>query len=509
MHTRIALATVALFLSGCVMLGPDYVRPPTSLLTNWTKAKDKRITNGEPEYRAWWRVFNDPVLDGLVETAYCQNLTLRTAGVRVLEARAQLALARGQLYPQTQQAIASLQYNRLSQYGPLATPGELSYTQDQVGLTASWEIDFWGKFRRAIESAGATLEATVADYESALVSLVADVATDYIQIRTLENRIDIAQQNVETQKENLSLAQARFQFGLASERDVEQARTILEDTLASVPVLQTQAEQTRHALAILLGLPPSDLIDRVARSSVIPAPPPQIAIGIPEDLLRRRPDVRSAEHQAMAQGALIGVARAQLFPAFSLSGTFTFLSTDLPGSSLSDISKWGSRDILAGPSFQWNIFNYGRLENSVRIQDARFQELLITYQNAVLKAQQDVEDALVAYLRAEERADDLARSTEAARKSLGYAVEQYRGGVTDFTTVIVAEQALLGEQDSFAANLGAISTGLVSVYRALGGGWQVWEGADPVPEDVKAIMARRTDWGDLLKPVRLPSGNER
>jgi len=210
----------------------------------------------------------------------------------------------------------------------------------------------------------------------------------------------------------------------------------------------------------------------------------------------------------VAQGAQIGVARADLFPAFSLSGTFTFLSTNLPGSKLSDIAKWGSRDHTAGPGFQWNIFNYGRLQNSVRIQDARFQELLITYQNTVLTAQQDVEDALVGYLRSQERADALAGSVEAARKSLAYAVEQYRGGVTDFTTVIAAEQALLAEQDSFAANLGTISTSLVSVYRALGGGWQMHEGVDQVPEEVRQAMARRTNWGDLLRPVRGAPGDQ-
>lgn len=509
MHTKTIVLFVALLLVGCIKLGPDYVRPPTSVMRTWAEAGDKRITQGQADWRAWWRVFDDPVLDRLIETAYQQNLTLRVAGVRVLEARAQLALAKGQLFPQTQQAIGSLQYNRLSEHSALAAPGStLSYAQDQIGLTASWEIDFWGRFRRGIESAGASLKATLADYDNALVSLTADVASGYIQIRTLERRIEIARQNVETQQENLFLAQARYEFGLASARDMEQARTILEDTKAFVPVLQTQAEQTRHALAILLGIPPGDVAEFLTGPSAIPAPPPQIAIGIPEDLLRRRPDVRSAEYRAVAQGAQIGVARADLFPAFSLSGTFTFLSTNLPGSKLSDIAKWGSRDHTAGPGFQWNIFNYGRLQNSVRIQDARFQELLITYQNTVLTAQQDVEDALVGYLRSQERADALAGSVEAARKSLAYAVEQYRGGVTDFTTVIAAEQALLAEQDSFAANLGTISTSLVSVYRALGGGWQMHEGVDQVPEEVRQAMARRTNWGDLLRPVRGAPGDQ-
>ena len=267
---------VALLLVGCIKLGPDYVRPPTAVMRTWTEAGDKRITQGQADWRAWWRVFDDPVLDRLIETAYRQNLTLRVAGVRVLEARAQLALAKGQLFPQTQQAIGSLQYNRVSEHSALAIPGgPLSYAQDEIGLTASWEVDFWGRFRRGIESAGASLKATLADYDNALVTLTADVASDYIQIRTLERRINIARQNVETEQENLFLAQARFEFGLASERDVEQARTILEDTKATVPVLQTQAEQTRHALAILLGLPPGDLAGLLTGPSAIPSPPPR------------------------------------------------------------------------------------------------------------------------------------------------------------------------------------------------------------------------------------------
>jgi outer membrane protein TolC len=251
----------------------------------------------------------------------------------------------------------------------------------------------------------------------------------------------------------------------------------------------------------LLGLPPGDLADMLAGPSGIPVPPPQLAVGIPQDLLRRRPDVRAAEYRAMAQGAQIGVARADLFPAFSLSGTFLLLSTDLGRSTLGDMFQWTSRSYVAGPGVQWNIFNYGRLTNNVRLQDARFQELLITYQNTVLTAQQNVEDAIVAFVRSQERAEFLARSTEAAKGALTLAVDQYRGGVADFTTVIVAEQSLLSEQDSFVATLGSIASSLVAIYRSLGGGWQIREGMDIVPPEVKEVMAKRTNWGNLLDPA--------
>jgi outer membrane protein TolC len=224
-------------------------------------------------------------------------------------------------------------------------------------------------------------------------------------------------------------------------------------------------------------------------------------VGIPADLLRRRPDIRSAEYQAVAQCAQIGVAKADLYPAFSLSGMFGFASSDVGQSNLSDIFKWKSRTYQIGPAFQWNIFNYGRITNNVRLQDARFQELLIAYQNAVLTAQQEVEDNLVAFLRAQERAEFLAQSAAAARRSVDLAVLQYREGIKDFTTVLTAQQALLTEQDNLAATLGNISSSLVGVYKALGGGWEIREGKDLVPPAIKEEMAKRTNWGKLLAPA--------
>jgi NodT family efflux transporter outer membrane factor (OMF) lipoprotein len=306
---------------------------------------------------------------------------------------------------------------------------------------------------------------------------------------------------VETQKESLKIAEARLRFGVVSELDVEQARTALNNTLASIPVLETQLQQAKHSLCLLLGLPPSDLADILAGASGIPVAPPQVVVGIPNDLLRRRPDIRSAELQAAAQCAQIGVAKAALYPAFSLSGTFGFLATDFGNFRLTDIFQWGSRTYQVGPSFQWNLFNYGQITNNVRVQDARFEELLITYQNAVLKAQQEVEDSLVAFLRAQDQAAFLTRSTTAARKALDIAVLQYREGIRDFTTVLVAQQALLNEQNNLAIALGSISSNLVGVYRALGGGWEIREGKDLVPPELKEAMEKRTNWGRLLAPA--------
>lgn len=512
---RLALALVALagLAAGCTKVGPDYVRPDTKVSQDWLEAADKRVKTDPGEYRNWWKAFKDPILDRLIDTAYRENLSLRIAGVRVLEARAQLGIATGQLYPQTQQATGSLAKNRESAGTPIPGTSEnarrfggLSYWQSQIGLTANWEIDFWGKFRRAIESADATWLASVANYDSTLVSLTANVANFYISIRTLERRLIIAHQNVETQRESLKIAEARFEGGTTSQRDVEQAKTVLASTQATIPVLQTQLHQAKDGLSVQMGMPPNQLQDLMKGHAAIPAPPPQVVVGIPADLLRRRPDVRAAEFNAAAQCAQIGVSKAQLYPAFSLLGDFGLLASDVGKNRLADMFNWRNRMGSIGPSVQWNILNYGQITNLVRVQDARFQELLITYQNTVLSAQQDVEDNLIAFLKTQEQAKFLGESADAALNSLNLAVIQYREGITDFTTVLTAQQSLLSAQDSLASAQGNISGSLVGVYRALGGGWAIREGQDFVPAATRETMEQRTNWGKLLVPESFPSG---
>ncbi len=489
---------IVLLLSGCLKVGPDFQRPESVVSPAWIEAGDERVRTGSADYREWWKVFNDPVLNGFIDRAYRENLTLRIAGIRILEARAQLGIVIGNIFPQTQQAAGSVERIRTSESSPQALP---AYSQEQIGLNASWELDFWGKFRRSIESANASWLATVADYDNAMVSLTADVANAYIAIRTLEKRIAIVRENVETQKESLKIAEARFRIGTVTQLDVEQAQTVLNNTLASIPLLETQLRQQEDALCLLLGIAPTDLPDLINGASEIPVSQPQVIAGIPADLLRRRPDIRSAEYQAAAQSALVGVAKADLYPAFSLTGMFGFLSSNADRSGLPDMLQWKNRMFQAGPSFQWNILNYGQITNNVRFQDARLQELLVAYQNAVLRAQQDVEDNLSDFMRAQERARYLSLSTVAARNAFNLAAKQYRQGIVDFTTVLVSQQSLLNEQDNLAVALGNISSGLVGVYRSLGGGWEIREGKELAPPAVKEEMAKRTDWGALLAPA--------
>jgi NodT family efflux transporter outer membrane factor (OMF) lipoprotein len=474
-------------------------------MNQWLEVDDTHLRPAPADYKEWWKGFNDPILDRLVRMAYEQNLPLRVAGVRVFEARARLGIAVGEEYPQVQQAVgaaASIRQSEKAATSPQQSGGfDFDYRQAQVGATASWELDFWGRFRRAVESADASFLGSIAAYDSALVSLTADVARDYVLIRTVEERLRIAKENVEIQKESLRIARVRFQGGATSERDVQQALTLLYNTEATIPQLETNLRQARNALSILLGLPPGQLEDVLAGGSGIPTAPLEVAVGIPADLLRRRPDVVNAELQAAAQCALIGFAKAELFPAFSLNGTFGFLSSDVGRFKLGDITSWDSRTWSVGPSFQWNILNYGQITNLVRVQDALFQELVLTYQDTVLRAQQEVEDGLVSFLKSQERVVLLTEAASAAKRSADLALIQYREGATDYTTVLTAEQNLLSQQDSLATEQGNVPQGLIATYRAIGGGWEIREGQEFVPPAVIETMEERTNWGGLLKPA--------
>jgi NodT family efflux transporter outer membrane factor (OMF) lipoprotein len=401
-----------------------------------------------------------------------------------------------------QEGFGSASYNRLSKRAPTAPQdgdADFSFRQADIGVGAGWELDFWGKFRRAIQSADASFLNSIAEYDDVLVSLTADVARTYVLLRTFEERLKIARENLVIQQESLRIARVRFEGGATSERDVQQALTQLNGTEATIPFLETGVLKTLNALSILLGMPPGQLHDLLSGSK-IPRAPLEVAVGIPAELLRRRPDIRSAELQAAAQSALIGVAKAELYPSFSLTGSFGFLSSDAGTFDLSDIFMWKSRTATFGPSFQWNILNYGRLSNNVRVQDARFQGLLLNYQETVLRAQQEVEDGLVDFLKSQERVSLLSKGVEAAKRSADLALIQYSEGATDYTTVLTAQQALLEQQDRLAGGQGDVPQGLIAVYRALGGGWELREDQDFIPVEVKEAMEERTDWGELLSP---------
>ncbi len=497
---------LGLLFAGCAV-GPDFAPPPAPVAEAWLESKSKAVETKRQNYREWWKVFRDPVLDRVIETAHDQNLTLLAAGTRVLQARAMLGIAIGELYPQQQQAIGATTYNLRSRSDPTTVPINASsnYWRDILGVHAVWEIDIWGKFRRGVESADSAYLASIATYDDVLVTLLGDVARTYVGIRTLEKQIAIARANVVRQRKVLQIARDKFEGGTATKLDVYQAENVLATTQASIPQLTLQLQQGQNALRVLLGMAPEPLGFLLARATgKIPSAPGKVAVGIPADLLRRRPDIRAAELRAAAQSAQIGVAFAELLPAISISGTFGGSASTLLGNNLANIFQPTGRFFSVGPSFQWNLLNYGQITNNVRLQDATLQQYLVDYQNSVLQAQREVEDGLVATLQSRAQAGYLGKASASAQGALEIALLEYQQGTRDFTTVLTAEQNLLAAQNSLAQATGNAAAGLVAVYRALGGGWQIREGRGFVDPATAEEMRARTDWGGLLAPAGAP-----
>ncbi|MBV9202613.1 MAG: efflux transporter outer membrane subunit [Alphaproteobacteria bacterium] len=491
--------------AGC-LVGPDFSSPSAPVAEKWLEAGEPSVDTRNQEYRDWWKVFHDPVLDRLIETAYNQNLTLVSAGTQVLQARAQLGVAVGEFYPQVQQGTGELTYIRPSHADTTRFPTSVTrnFWRDALGLTVNWELDFWGKFRRAIESADASYLASIANYDYVLATLLGDVATTYIGIRTLQTQIAIARDNIVKQKKALAIAEAKYHGGTATKLDVYQAENVLAQTESTIPQLTIQLNQGFNALAVLLGMPPQPMEPLLAGSSGIPVPPKTVAVGIPADLVRRRPDIRAAELAAMAQGAQIGIAEANLYPAFSLTGTFGTAASNIGRDKLKRVFEGRAITFAFGPAFQWNILNYGQITNQVRVEDAALQTLLVNYQNTVLQAQQQVENGLTSFLQGREQVDYLRESVAAANAALGLAFLQYNLGTRDFTTVLTAEQNLYTAQNNLAMAEGNVSSGLASLYEALGGGWQIRADNEFVPPATAEGMRNRTNWGDLLPAPGTP-----
>jgi NodT family efflux transporter outer membrane factor (OMF) lipoprotein len=378
-----------------------------------------------------------------------------------------------------------------------------------MGFDVAWELDFWGKFRRAVQAGVADLQASIADYDDNLVFLTSEVARVYITLRTSEERLAVAHDNVKIQTESLRLAQAQFDAGAVTELDVFQSRGQLRTTEAAIPGFESDTRQAKNALAILLGKLPGQIDAMLAEPGRIPQIPAEIAVGIPAELLRRRPDIRLAERQLAAQSAQIGVAKADLFPSFSLFGSIGYTtagSTSPPQSrnaGLSDLFEGKSFGYSMGPSINWNLFNYGRITNSIRVEDARFQQLAVDYENTVLQAVQEVEDAMIAYLRSRDQVAFLADAVAAYKSSVDLSTLQYKEGLVDFQRVLDAQQNLVQQQDNLVTTTGDVSLNLISLYKALGGGWEMRAGKDFVADSIKAEMKARTNWGDLLSPAEL------
>jgi NodT family efflux transporter outer membrane factor (OMF) lipoprotein len=474
-----AMAVVAICLSGCTSfsdyvhngfkVGPNYCKPNAPVAEHWIDAADIHV-NDDPELLChWWTVFKDPKLTELINCAYRQNLTLRQAGFRILQARATRDIAIGSIFPQQQNARGSYARNaaavgsRSSEgFGVQRYSDSFSY-----GFNLNWELDFWGRFRRAILAADANLDASVADYDYVLVTLLGDVANNYVTIRTTQERIELLQANVKLQQGVLDFIEKRVKVGKQLKLDADQAVSNLRQTEAGIPALEITKRQAENALCVLLGIPTVDLA-KMLGAGPIPVSPPDVAVGIPADLLRRRPDVRKAERLAAAQAEQIGIAQTSLYPIFSITGSLGYAAQNFP-----DLFQNTAFNGSVGPSFQWNLLNYGRIVNNVKLQDAKFQELVTAYQNTVLTADEEVENGLVTFLRSQRRSRLLDESVVAAKSAVGTVVTQYKLGAVDFNRYATIEQNMVTQQDTSAQARGQIALGLIQVYRSLGGGWEI------------------------------------
>ena len=458
-------------------VGPDYCRPPAPVSVDWIDYENPDVASISTSYRCWWSSLGDPILDGLIDTASRQNISLQTAGMRILEARAHLNIARGSLFPQNQQAHGGFSRFNLSDTIANGFPVH-DFDFWSTGFNASWELDFWGRFRRSIEAEDALLNAEIEDYDNVLVILQAEVATSYIQLRTLQQRLELAKKNVLLQRRTLEIADVLFRNGKVTELDVAQAKENLAATESSIPEFESGIRQSGNALCVLMGQPPRDLTDELGEGP-IPTAPPQLLVGIPAELLRRRPDVRRAERLAAAQSAAIGIAESDFYPHIAITGSIGYSSENL--STLFDTRSVAG---AIGPGFQWKILNYGRIRNNVRANEALFHQRVLDYQNTVLAANREVEDGIVSFLKERSRVEKLRESATQAQRAVDISTTQYQRGKISFQPVVYMQQILADRQDQLATSRGAVVTNLISIYKALGGGWQTRMGGPAMPLEV-------------------------
>lgn len=458
---KTTLAAISLLLTSCVTVGPDFSPPKVKLQDNWTTSG----VNAPLSNAAYWNSFQDPTLVQLIALANKNSPTLASAAQAINQARSALRIDQGNSLP-VANLSASSQYQQPTVESLLKGKNGEAVTQQMMGQL-SWEIDFWGQWRRTIEADRANIAMVQAALAAAKTSLEASVASTYCSVRMLEKRIEVAKDNLVEQAENLRIAKARYRLGATSELDYRQSETQYEQTNSQLPGLQISLEQNRHALSILLGEPPGYFANNYPANTGMPSVPAALPLGAPSDLLRRRPDVLQAEYAAAAQSARIGLAETALYPSFTLNGAIGYSTTN----GMNNLFKWDSRAAAYGIGFNLPIFDRGRLTEQVKVQDSLFAQSVLAYQNQVIKAQQEVEDALSAISGNARQLEDLQRADKAAARTSALAQLQYRSGQVDYTTVSSAVQAHLQTSDSVVQTEGGVLQATISAFRALGGGW--------------------------------------
>jgi len=447
--------TGMVILNGCISVGPDYEVPETTVPDAWHEAVQEEFESGEPDLQTWWTVFGDEMLNGLITKASTNNLTLKTAAARIEQAAALRGVSASQYWPDI---VAGGSASAVKSTVPDYEGGAYG-----AGLSMAWELDLWGRVRRSVESADATLLASIENYRDILVVLYADIARSYIDVRTLQARITFAQDNLKAQLETMTLTKNRFDSGLVPALDVSQSQLNSSRTESAIPPMRQSLIEAINRLSVLTGDMPYALLQELETQQPIPAcTETQISRGLPVDLLRQRPDIRRAERQLASQNAKIGETKADLYPTLTLPGTLAIQSL---GSGSGDVT-YGF-----GPQLRWNIFNGKRIRNQVAAQEAGTKAALHAYEQTILLALEEVEDFMAAYANEQDRVQMLETAAAAAKKSVELVTELYKSGLTDFQNVLNMEQALLVQQDALATSRGLISLDLVGIYKSLGGGW--------------------------------------
>ena len=478
---------VFLMLNGCEKyrslfppVGPDYAKPKTDMPDAWHQPPDPALIPTKMETQRWWTVFKDPMLDQFIVEAEKSNLDLRVAVARVKEARAQLGVVTGQQMPVVD-AVGTGTHEQTS--GNLGAGDGITQTSYSVGLDASWEIDLFGRISRSIEAAASDYQASEEDRIDVMITMYAEVARTYLSIRTLQARLTASKGNIESQREVLRLTKSRFKHGLATNLDVAQAERVLASSEAEIPPLRTELSRSINNIGVLLGKPPGTFYDKLKAQKPIPVPPAKVAVGVPANVLRRRPDIRRAERQLAAQTARIGVATADLYPSLSLLGTLGLTSI-----SSGDLFTGTSSFYTLGPSLKWNIFDRRRIRNRIKVEDARMEQSLLSYEQAVLNALTEAENAMTAFVEQRIEFEAQKRSADAARRALKLSTKLYKDGLLDFQNVLDSQRSLFIIEDEVASSRGQTAFNLINLYKVLGGGWNLDEFVPETAEKPKASI---------------------
>lgn len=451
-------------ISSCMTVGPDYVKVEPEAAVSWNIPLEGGLNADSPNPEtmvAWWEALNDQGLSSIEMRAVKGNLDLKKARSRIYEARALRGMSNANFFPLMDGGASAGKY-RTSENNGGGDENSL-YT---AGFDAGWELDIFGGIRRLVEAADAEIEVAQSSLHYALVTLQAEVAMNYVEVRTFQKRLAIAETNSKIQQKILDLNRSRRKAGLINELVIQESLYTLEHTRSVIPSLQTGLDAAKNRLAILLGETPGSVHGELKIRRLIPVPPVTIAVGLPAETLRRRPDVRQAERNLAAMTARVGVATADLYPKFRLFGTM-----GLESISSGDFLTNASRTWSLGPGISWNIFHGGALRQKIKLQSARQEQSLIQYEKTVLKALEEVENILTAYAKEQHRQKSLKTATTAANRAYELALDLYKAGLVDFSNVLTAQYAMHNLQDKLALSKGSITLNFISLYKALGGGW--------------------------------------